>query len=149
MKKLNLYALIALLIVSTSLTAYALTPRHGRPLFGPEIRCQLTDTQFEIVQKEMRQMRGNGATRTETQAAVKAKLLSFGVDLPDGWQLRKPHHPPQMMRIMSQLSEEQRQVVEAKIEQMHENNATKAEIRTEVHKMLEGFGIPMPEGCRF
>jgi hypothetical protein len=142
--------LIVLLILSTTLTASALSPRHGRPLLGPEIRSQLTDTQFEMICEEMRQMRHKGATRAETQAAVKAKLISFGVEVPDNWP---PEHGkrqgPHMQRLLSQLSDDQRQAVENKIEAMHQSNATRREIRVEVHKMLEEYGVQLHDGCRY
>jgi Spy/CpxP family protein refolding chaperone len=47
--------------------------------------------------------------------------------------------------LFDQLTEEQRDAIHEKVEEMREAGATREEIRSAVHEMLEGWGIEVPE----
>lgn len=98
---------------------------------------KLTEEQCEAIQKRIRQMRSEGASRDDIISTVREMLHSFGVE--------KPKHAYHQRRyIMSQLSDEQRQAVRQKINQMREAGATREQIRTQVMEMIKEFGIEIP-----
>lgn len=120
---------------------------HGRGhagLFG-----QLTEEQKEAVHETIEEMREAGASREEIHAAVREMMEGWGIELPErpGREGREcdgehRHHPP----FFDQLSEEQVEAIHAMVVEMKEAGASREEIRTAVHEMLEGWGIEIPEG---
>jgi DNA-binding transcriptional regulator YhcF (GntR family) len=108
-------------------------PRH-------RIFSQLTEEQRETVRAKVEEMREAGASPEEVHAAVKEMLDGWGVDVPEDFGKHPPRH-----RIFSQLTEEQRQAVHAKVKEMREAGASHEEIHAAVRAMLEGYGIELPE----
>ena len=53
---------------------------------------------------------------------------------------RGPHH-----KFMEQLTEDQQEEVKAKMEELWESGASREEIRETIHKMLEEYGVDIPE----
>ncbi len=123
--------------------------RHHGHAMGSPIMSQLTEEQREEFRTEMRALCQSGATRQERQSAARSRLESYGVDVPEGWELRhRPHRPPRMRMIMSQVTDGQRLAIETKIQKMHQQGASRQEVRIEVNKMLEEYGVELPDGCR-
>ena len=112
---------------------------------------QLTEEQRDAVHEQIKQMREAGASREEIHAAVREMMEGWGIELPEhpareGGECdgQHRHHPP----FLDQLTEEQREALHAMVEQMREAGASREEIRTAVHEMLQGWGIEVPEGRR-
>jgi DNA-binding transcriptional regulator YhcF (GntR family) len=120
---------------------------HGRGhagLFG-----QLTEEHREAIHEKIEEMREAGASREEIHAAVGEMMGSWGIEMPErpGREGREcdgehRHRPP----FLDQLSEEQAEALRAMVDEMKEAGASREEIRTAVHEMLEGWGIEIPEG---
>ena len=93
-------------------------------------------------QKELEQlideMRSNGAGREEIGGAVKEKLESWGVEMPE-----RPHRPH--VRFMQQLPEQQREEIENLIKNMREQGANHEDIADAVIEKLDEWGIEPPE----
>ncbi len=144
-------------LILTSVAAIAV---HARPFSSGNrqgicrdpVMSQLTWEQRLEIRNMVRQMCLDQAAPADVQEAVKSKLESFGIEVPEDWTLprrgRGMNRAPRMRRIMAQLTDEQRAAVRAKTEQMIEEGAAPWQIREEVGKMLEEFGVQFPSGCR-
>jgi DNA-binding transcriptional MerR regulator len=108
-------------------------PRH-------EIFSQLSEEQREAIHAKMDELREAGASPDEVHAAIKEMLEGFGIEVPEDCRPPHPRH-----EIFSQLSEEQREAVHAKVREMRQAGASRDEIHAAVREMLEGFGIELPE----
>jgi Spy/CpxP family protein refolding chaperone len=83
-------------------------------------------------------MKAEGATREEIRSAVQAQLTEWGVELPEQPPPRRGHgNGP-----LADLTEEQRAEIHETVKAMHEEGATREEIRAAV---LAQYGIELPE----
>lgn len=116
---------------------------HGQGGFG----ANLTDEQREAIQEKIREMKSQGATPGEIHSAKVEMLKGFGVELPEKW--RGPHSrggfSPGPGGFWADLTDEQREMVQDKIEEMRSQGATREEIRAAVDEMIQGFGIKSPQ----
>ena len=112
-----------------------------------EFWADLTEDQRQAVRDKMEEMRDQGAAREEIRAAVAEMLEGYGIDLPENWRLpggpRNFGHGPG--GFWADLTEDQRQSIHDKMEEMREQGATREEIHTAMTEMLEGYGIELPE----
>ncbi len=106
--------------------------------------ANLTDEQREAIRLKTEEMRDQGATREEIGAAVAEMLKGYGVDVPDNWHGPLPFgHPWGDFR--ADLTDEQRQALREKREQLRAQGASREEIHAAIAEMLEGYGIQLPE----
>jgi hypothetical protein len=112
-----------------------------------EFWADLTEDQREAVREKIAEMREQGATREEIHTAASQILEGYGIKLPENWG------PPEGPRgfghgpggFWVDLTQEQRQAIQDKMEEMREQGATREEIHTVITEMLEGYGIELPE----
>lgn len=110
----------------------------GRPGMQHQmLPAEWTQEQRQAVRELVQELRSEGASRDEIRAAVGDLLQSWGFS-PSGEQ------PPQG-RWMAQMSEEQRQEVQALIRELRDQGATCDEIHEQVASLVEPWGIEMPE----
>jgi DNA-binding transcriptional regulator YhcF (GntR family) len=122
----------------------ALGPGRGRAGFFD----QLSEEQRDALHATVREMRDAGAAREEVHAAVRERLVGWGIELPehptrsggrgDG---RRVHHPP----FFDQLTGEQRHAIHELVVGMREAGASREEIRAAVHETLASWGIELPD----
>ncbi|KPL02845.1 MAG: hypothetical protein AMJ90_04660 [candidate division Zixibacteria bacterium SM23_73_2] len=102
----------------------------------------LTEEQRVDVREKIDEMKSQGATRKEIHTAVAEMLEVYGVELPEKWG---KGHRGGHMRFLSELTDEQREAVRDKIEEMRSQGVTREEIHTAVAEMLKGYGVELPE----
>ena len=103
----------------------------------------LTEEQREAIHAKITELRGKGATREQIHAAVRDMLQRYGIELPEHWGERRGP-----MGFLPELTEEQREAIREKIDQMRSEGATRKEIHAAVGDMLEEYGIQAPEHSR-
>jgi len=110
--------------------------QHGRNCLD-----QLTEEQREALDQLIQELRETGATREEIREAVQQYMEELGIDIEDcrgtmeGFGRRGP------MGGFNQLTEEQREALNQKIEELREAGATPEEIREAVQQYTEELGI--------
>lgn len=112
---------------------------HG----GGELRglvADLTDEQKDEIKATVEALRDEGATPEQIHAAIGEKLESFGVALPEGWNV-----PPPFRSYVTDLTGEQKAVLEATIESLVAEGATRDQIHLAIGEKLESFGVALPE----
>jgi predicted transcriptional regulator len=139
--------LVSVLVVSAIsggiiLTTYASDDRgierfnRGACNFG-----DLSDIQREEIKDMMQDMYENGASREEVKTAVESKLTEWGIDVPEfEGEFKKGvkgRHPP----FLNDLTEEQRKEIKDMVQDMHENGASREEVKTAVESKLTKWGI--------
>jgi Spy/CpxP family protein refolding chaperone len=141
-KRLNLILVAALAIaLGAGAVAYA---GHGGKCEGHGPFGQvLTEEQRAEIHSMVTEMRDAGAAPEEIHAAVREKMESYGIEVPEDVRGRHPRH-----EIFSQLSEEQREAIHAKMAELREAGASPDGIHAAIKEMLEGFGIEVPENFR-
>ncbi len=110
------------------------------------ISDQLTEEQRTAIKDKIESMREEGADRKEIQKEVHAMLESYGVEVPEH-AFRGPRggRQPGWKFLAKDLSDEQKTAIKDKVESMKEEGADRKEIHEEVRKMLEGFGVEVPD----
>jgi DNA-binding transcriptional regulator YhcF (GntR family) len=117
---------------------------------GPCFRYmdQLTKEQRETIKNTVRDLHDSGETPENIHVKVKEMLKEYGVDVPDDAELFPPmrgHRPGRLIgRYLKDLNEEQKSTLRKKVDQLHEQGASRAEIHAEVQKMLKEFGVDVP-----
>ena len=106
-------------------------PRHGKGFM--RFSDQLSEDQMNTINEKVKTLRKNGASREEIHTEVTRMLKEYGVDLPDNFGRHR--------KMIENLTTEQRRAVRVKMREMRENGATPEEIRNEIRKMLQEFGI--------
>jgi uncharacterized protein YoaH (UPF0181 family) len=106
----------------------------------------LTEEQRQAIREKKEEMRSQGATREEIHSAVAEMLKGYGIEVPEDW-----HGPKgfghRKAGFKANLTEEQRQAIREKKEEMRSRGATREEIRAAKAEMLKGYGIELPEDC--
>jgi len=143
--------LISVLVVSAIsggiiLTTYASDDRGiGRFNRGECNFGDLSDVQREEIKDMVQDMHENGASKEEIKAAVESKLTEWGIEVPkfEGKFKKgaKGRHPP----FLNDLTEEQLEEIKDMVQDMHENGASKEEIRDAVKTKLEEWNIEIPK----
>ncbi len=113
----------------------------GRPDGGRfPFMDDLTEEQQEAIRALINEMREDGASREEIREAVHEQLEDWGIELPEPGAGRGERLP-----FWDDLTEEQQAELEAMIDEMREDGATREDIREAVHAQLEEWGIDAPE----
>jgi len=108
--------------------------RGHRPLRGfMHFSDELTDEQRANIREKAKSMHEEGASREEIHTEIGNMLKEYGVEVPDDFG--------QHREMMENLNKEQRKAVRAKMREMRKDGATPKEIRDEINKMLQEFGI--------
>ena len=134
MKKTGILCLMIFLMLFLS-NGTSFAQRHGgvfdkgRTLFMQ----QLSPEQRTLLQEKIASLVADGASRQEIREAVHGMLQDWGIELPE-------HHPfpPQ---LLEQLSEEQRQTLEATVQELKDAGASRQEIQRAVRALLKEWGI--------
>jgi len=124
---------------------YAMDSKDGQRPFP--FMEQLNDVQKEEIKTMIADMKEDGADRNEIREAVKQKLLEYGIELPERSERygRRGPFGPGLDMVADQLTEEQKTAIKEKIDSMREEGADRKEIREEVRKMLETYGVDLSE----
>lgn len=124
---------------------YAEGPKNGQHPF--KFMEQLSDDQKTEVKSTIDDMKAAGATREEIREAVKAKFDEYDIKFPErGQRFGRPGpYGPGLDIIADQLTEKQKTAIEEKIESMREEGADRKVIHDEVRKMLESYGVEVPD----
>lgn len=125
---------------------------HGRGDFGPpgppNFFEKLTEEQKEAVQTKMKELRDNNASPEEMRTTIDEMLKSYGIEVPHD-SLRSPPGSgcigPGPGGFWGDLTEEQREAIQAKTQELRNQNASREEIHAAVVEMLKGYGIEVPE----
>ena len=151
MKKSSIMAGVLALILFVSIQmgtpGSALAQGHRGGHDRPGFLNGLTPEQREAVHDRMAEMRDQGGTREEIHTAVAEMLEDYGIEAPDRWGGPAGFGHP-WGGFWAELTEEQRQAVRDKMEEMRDQDATREEIRAAVSEMLEGYGVELPENWR-
>lgn len=117
---------------------------------GPRFKYidQLTEEQQETIKNTVRDLHDSGETPENIHEKVKEMLKESGVDVPDDAKLFPPmrgHRPGRFMeRYLKDLDEDQRSALKEKVDQLHDQGASREEIHAEVQKMLKEYGVDVP-----
>jgi ribosomal protein L23 len=101
----------------------------------------LTDEQKAELKALRESMTADGATREEIRAAVEALFADWGIEMPNWNKGRRGHagfNDPQ-------LTDEQREILQAKIAELREAEATREEIHEAIEALYAEWGLEMPE----
>lgn len=101
---------------------------------------RLTEEQRRTIQDKVSKLREAGISHEEIRAEVAKILEGYGVEMPEEMGGRRDRRS-----FMVELSEEQRKTVREKVTEMREAGISREEIRNAIAKMLEDYGIEMPE----
>jgi len=112
----------------------------GRFGFGDD----LTDEQRDAIQEKVGEMRNQSASREEIHAAIAEMLKGYGIEVPDDWNGPPPSGHP-WGDFGADLTDEQRQALREKKEELRAQGATREEIHAAIAEMLKGYGIEVPE----
>lgn len=119
----------------------------GAGYHGKGFCSNLTEEQRQAVQEKVKEMQSQDATREEIHSAVAEMLKGYGIEVPEDC-----HGPigfgPGKGGFEANLTEEQREAVKEKKEEMRSQGAAREEIRAAVADLLQGYGIELPEKCR-
>jgi len=114
----------------------------GKGFRGQKLAEKLTDEQKEQLRAKIIELLDANAEPGEIFLAIGDMLHDWGIEPPHpGFHGRHPFGP----RVMSQLTDEQRQAVHDRVQELREQGATRQEIREAVREMLEEFGVKFPE----
>jgi hypothetical protein len=116
------------------------TNQGGKGSWG----AQLTDDQKKQLEAKVQAMKKAGASEADIKTAVQAMIQSWGINMPNkagqsgrGSWLRG--------NWMSQLTDDQKKQLEAKVQAMKQTGASKDDIKTAIQNMVQGWGIK-PQG---
>jgi hypothetical protein len=138
----GIIALVFFISILMGATSHVLAQGRLGGHYGKGCWTNLTDQQREAVREKRQQMREQGATREEIHTAVGEMLQGYGIQLPENWyEGRGGAH----RHFLSSLTDEQREAVRDRIEQMRDQNATREEIHAVGAEMLKDYGIELPE----
>ena len=93
-------------------------------------------------------MRSQGATREEIRTAVREMLEGWGIEVPErpgeGHPGGHSHGRGRGGGFWADLTEEQREAIHEKREELRSQGATREEIHAAIREMLEGYGVELP-----
>ncbi len=152
MKKLSIITSIMALVFLVCILAVAgngLAQGHGYKHDGRGFWTNLTDEQREAVEAKMEELRNNNASPEEMHAAIDEMLKEYGIDVPAEDSIGPPPDMggPGPEGFLKDLTDEQREAVEAKMKELRNNNASPEEMHAAIDEMLKGYGIEPPKGC--
>lgn len=152
-----IFLLVIMFALMTGSSLIAQTPgpgrggRHHRRIRpvrpeGPCLLDQLTEEQQQELRTLIEEMRADDATREEIHEAVIKLLTGWGIEIPEGWEPRFGDRPGRFEDpIWAQLSEEQRQQVMAKLQELRETEASREEVQIALVELFGSWEIELPE----
>ncbi len=151
MKKLSTITSILALVFLVCILAVAgsvLAQEHGHKHDGGGFWTNLTDEQREAVELKMKELRSQNASPEEMHAAIDEMLKGYGIEVPARDSMEPPPDMGDMGHgpggFLKDLTDEQREAVEAKMKELRDQNASPEETRTVIDEMLRGYGINVP-----
>lgn len=102
------------------------------------VGSQLSDEQELEIQALVASLEADGADKDDVRAAVDEKLAEFGVEI-----TMKPGDP--VSRFAGRLTDAQESELQALVESLEAEGATRADVRTAVEGKLVEFGIDLPD----
>jgi ribonuclease HI len=130
--------------VDAKLTEYGVetTGLVGRPHpghFGPVMMFsgKLTDAQEAELQALLDELEAGDATRADVRAAIDAKLLEYGIERPERGDLF-------VDRIGNLLTDAQEVELQALIDGLQADGATRADVKAAVDAKLDEYGVEVP-----
>ncbi len=133
--------------VDTQLGEWGIEIPEAQNLPPPPWMGDLTDDQKQQIQKLVETMREDGASREEINEAVLQQLEEWGIDtsnMQTNWT-GEDHREPRGAHLLDQLTEEQRDQLQQKIQELRDSGTSREQIRDMVHAQLEEWGIDIPE----
>ena len=94
---------------------------------------QLTEEQKTTLHEKIKSMHEDGATREEIHTEIVKMLEEYGIDVPVDFVQRNT--------MWNKLNDEQRNAIRAKKREMRKEGASREEIKKEIEKMIQAFGI--------
>ncbi len=104
-------------------------PKPGRGL--REFSDQLSDEQRTAIREKAKTMHEHGDSREEIHTEIGKMLKEYGIEVPEDFGEHR--------EMWNKLNREQRKTIRTKIREMREEGTTRAEIREEIHKMIQEF----------
>ena len=152
MKRISVIAGILALLFCVSVLAGAskagLAPDHGCGHKGKDLFNNPTSEQRKAIEDKMAEMRSQGATREETHAAITEMLKGYGIEVPDdsaGLSFEGDFHPPGPPSFFENLTEEQKETVQAKMKELRSRGVSPEETHAVIAELLKGYGIEVPD----
>ena len=109
------------------------------------IATELTEEQQTALQEKIEGMREEGAGWEDIRAATAEVLAGFGIAIPEGASWRTGHDwSGGLGRLGGLLTDEQQTALQAKVDELKEAGATRAEIRAAIDAQMEDLGIEIP-----
>jgi hypothetical protein len=106
---------------------------------------QLTEEQQNEVKAKLKELWEDGASRKEIRDTIHKMVEEYGIDIPEegkGFRGERGPVPTRgFMRFSDQLTEEQKNAIEAKVKTLRENGASREEVHGTVTKMLKEYGV--------
>ena len=102
---------------------------------------RLTKEQRETIQDKVSELREAGVSREEIRTDVAKILEGYGVEIPLDFS-EKRRGPG---RFMSGLNDEQKEALRTTITELRKDGAAREEIHTAMIKLLESYGLEIPE----
>jgi len=122
---------------NTTQTPTVPEPPGDRP--APPWMANLTDTQRAALKQKIQELKAASASPQEIHSAIDEMLQEWGIQVPQCSGDRPD--PP----WMGNLTEQQREALKQKIEEMKAVNASPQEIRNAVDDMMQEWGIQVPQ----
>jgi uncharacterized membrane-anchored protein len=116
---------------------------HG---LGP-FAADLTDEQKEAVHQKIKLLQVKGADREQIREEISQMLEGYGIEVPEDWG-EADHFCHPWGEFRDDLTDEQKQAIREKAEEIKSQGGTREEIHTAVTEMLKGYGIEPPENWR-
>lgn len=101
----------------------------------------LTKEQRETIQDKVSELREAGVSHEEIRTEVAKILEGYGIEMPEDFS-EKRHVPG---RFLSGLNDEQREALRTTITELRKDGATRGEIHAAMTKLLESYGLEIPE----
>lgn len=144
--------LVAPMVGAMALTMLVAAPADARPgRFGGRphhaaARLDLSEEQRGDIRDIVEEMREADATRAEIRDAIHEEFAALGVDLPE--DARFDHHRRGGFRFfLMDLTEEQREELEATVTEMREADADRDAIHDAVKALLVEWGVIEDDGA--
>ena len=123
---------------------FHLFQRHRRFLFRiSEDKCDELALKFESIKPELQALKSEvkalmdaGASQEDIRALISTKLEELGIEAPKCDDAKF---------LLSSLTDEQKDALRLRVQEMKEDEASREEIRAELTKMLQDWDIEVPE----
>jgi hypothetical protein len=106
----------------------------------------LTDDQSTAIQTKVQEMKDAGATFEEVRAAEAEMLAGYGITIGDGtpWRMGRGG-----VWTGTELTDEQQAAIQAEVDRLEEEGATRDAIKAATAEMLAGYGYTVSEDANW